>query len=189
MIFFDDIKISLDVLKKGGILLYPTDTIWGIGCDATNERAVNQVYRIKQRELSKSLIILVGSMEMLSNYVETIPNMVIKLIKKTKNPLTVIYQNAKNLSKNVLAEDGSVAIRIPNDEFCLELIKAFGKPIVSTSANISEEPAPKNFSQIKRSIMINMDYVVKWKQNDLTENQPSTIVMMEETGNITYLRK
>jgi len=189
MIFLDDIKISLDVLKKGGTLLYPTDTIWGIGCDATNEKAVSQVYRIKQRELSKSLIILVEDIEMLSNYVEKIPDKVLKLMKKQESPLTVIYQNAKNLAKNVLAENGSVAIRIPKDEFCQALIKEFKKPIVSTSANVSEELSPKNFSQIKRSIMINMDYVVKWKQNDLTENNPSTIIMIENGGEITYLRK
>ncbi len=143
---------AIEVLQKGGIILYPTDTIWGIGCDATNATAIEKVYRIKKRSESKSLIILVESIDQIYKYVDEMPQAALRLIKDTKKPLTIIYDNAKNLPLSLIAVDGSVAIRIVQEEFCKELILQFKKPLVSTSANISGEPSPASFKDISGEI-------------------------------------
>ena len=146
------IQETVKYLKEGKTILYPTDTIWGVGCDATNSRAVQKVYKLKQRDETKSLIILLDHIDKLPLYLKEVPQVAYDLINNIENPLTIIYQNAKGLAKNVIAKDKSIAIRIVKNDFCRELIKAFGKPIVSTSANLSDEPTPLFFNQISAEI-------------------------------------
>ena len=173
---------ALKVLKEGGILLYPTDTIWGLGCDATNTQAIQKIYNIKQREESKALITLVSDTNMLFQYTNHIPQFNI-----SDQPTTVIYPNVKELSKNLIPEDGSAAIRIASDEFCRKLIQQFGGAIVSTSANISGKQSPKQFSDISIHIKNNADYIVNLRQDERMET-PSTILKIEADGTITKLR-
>lgn len=189
MIFSEDINKSIEIIEKGKVFLYPTDTIWGLGCDANNKNAVSKIYEIKNRIFSKSMIILVQNIEMISRIVKKIPSKAIELIEKTENPLTIIYPNAKNMAKNVIAEDGTIAIRIPKDDFCQQLLKEYGKPIVSTSANVSGENPPANFSEISDYIKNNSDYIVKWRQNDNQKSKASTIVKITENEEIIVLRK
>lgn len=165
-------------LIKSKTILYPTDTVWGLGCDATNEEAVKKIYKLKNREESKSLIILVDSIEMLQNHVENIPKKALEILKKAEKPTTIIYNNPKGLAANTIASDNTIAIRIPKDEFCIQLIKGFGKPIVSTSANVSGEPTPKSFSEISKAILKNVDYVVDLHQEKISEKS-STILKIE----------
>ena len=178
----------LQVLRNGGTILYPTDTIWGIGCDATNERAVKKVYNIKARVQQKSLIILVDSLETLGHYVESIPAVAIELMKSIHDPLTIIYPRARNLASNVIAEDQSIAIRIPKDDFCLTLLKDFGKPITSTSANLSGMPNPLFFSQISPEIIKAVDYVVKGSQPGISRPKASSIIRVNDKGDIQIIR-
>lgn len=173
---------ALKVLKQGGIILYPTDTIWGIGCDASNQDAIQKIYKIKQREESKALISLVSDTNMLFQYTNHIPKFNI-----SDQPTTIIYPHVKGLSKNLLPKDGSAAIRIPKDEFCIELIQKFNGAIVSTSANISGEESPKQFSDISTYIKNNADYIVNLRQDERMEN-PSAILKIETDGKITKLR-
>lgn len=187
--YHDDLLKALEVLRSGGSILYPTDTIWGLGCDATNTKAVDNIYRIKQRIESKSLIILVSDFEQISNWVEEIPEVAADLIRLIENPLTIIYSNAKNLPENVIASDGTIGIRVVKEPFCIELIRLFGKPIISTSANISGEPAPVTFSHISNQILGSVDYIVKYKQQLLTQSKASTIIRLMETGEYVILRQ
>lgn len=173
---------ALKVLKDGGIILYPTDTIWGLGCDATNQNAIQKIYKIKKREESKALISLVSDINMLYQYTNHIPKLNI-----TDQPTTVIYPNVKGLSKNLLPKDKSAAIRITSDKFCFELIQEFKRAIVSTSANISGEESPKKFSDISNHIKNNADYIVNLRQDERMET-PSTILKIETDGKITKLR-
>jgi len=143
-----ELQYAITCLSKASIILYPTDTVWGVGCDATNEVAVTTIYKVKQRDESKSLVILVDSFEMLQEYVTAIPRKVIELLEESTKPTTIIYSNPKGLAKNVIAKDNTVAIRIVQDKFCQKLIQKFGKPIVSTSANISGKPTPQSFKEI-----------------------------------------
>ena len=182
-----EIKNSLEVLQQDKVLLYPTDTVWGIGCDATSDSAVKKIYNIKQRAESKSLIILVASVEMLQQYVPKIPNTIIKLLAKTSKPTTIIYNKPKGLAKNVVASDNTVAIRIPENEFCIQLIKDFGKPIVSTSANISGNETPKSFKEIEQPILHSVDYIVNL-QREVINEKSSTILKVAENGEISVLR-
>jgi L-threonylcarbamoyladenylate synthase len=184
----EDIKKSLEVIRTGGLILYPTDTIWGIGCDATNEQAVQRIFRIKKREDSKSMLILLDSTARLNAYV-TVPDVAWELIEVSTSPLTIIYPGAKNLAKGLIAEDGSTGIRITSDEFCNELIKRFGRPVVSTSANISGTPSPAIFDEIGDEIISSVDYVVKWRQNDITRKPASSIIKLEENGVFKIIRK
>lgn|SRR5690606_14926021 len=187
--FKEEINKALDVLKNGGLILYPTDTIWGIGCDATNQEAVAKVYALKQRTESKSLIILLDTDNKLASYANDIPDVAYDLIEYAENPMTIIFSNAKNLAPNVINEDGSVGIRVTSHDFCKELIQRFRKPIVSTSANISGSPSPKNFSQIDQKIKDGVDYVVDLEQEDMTEKKPSTIIKLEPDGRFAFIRK
>ncbi len=189
MHYEQDIKISVENLRKGKIILYPTDTIWGIGCDATNYEAVKTIYEIKQRENSKSMIVLICSIDELENYVENIPPKALDILKNATRPMTIIYPKAKNLAKNAIADDGSIAIRISKDDFCADLIKSFGKPIISTSANISGEIAPQNFSEISKNIKNKVDYIVKWRQDDVSKSAPSAIILVKNNNEIVFLRK
>ena len=183
-----DLQHALKALRSGGSILYPTDTIWGLGCDATNEKAVENIYRIKQRVESKSLIILVNSFDQIANYIEKVPDVAYDLLKCIENPVTVIYSNARNLAPNVVADDGTIGIRIVKEEFCIELIRQLGRPIVSTSANISNEPAPVTFSHISQEILNNVDYVVKYKQDTFSQSKPSTIIRLLESGEYVIIR-
>jgi L-threonylcarbamoyladenylate synthase len=182
-----EIRKSLEILNKKGTLVYPTDTVWGLGCDATNEACVANIFAIKQRNESKSLIILMSNIEMLQQYIPKIPESLLKLLKTSKKPTSIIYSNPIGLAKNVVANDNTVAIRIPQNEFCIQLINKFGKPIVSTSANISGAPTPKSFSEISKAILESVDYVVNLQREE-TNEKSSTILKVEKNGEITVLR-
>ncbi len=185
----NDIINSLKVLLNGGVILYPTDTIWGLGCDATNKAAIERVYDIKRRQDKHSMLILLSDIEEMSKYVTQIPREAVKLIESSVNPVTIIYPSAQNLPQNILAEDQSIGIRITEDPFCSELIRRFGKPLVSTSANISGSPNPANFSDIEDEVILEADWVVRWRQNDNTHSFPSTIYKVNDKGGINIIRK
>lgn len=184
----EEIQRFTTALKEGKTLLYPTDTVWGIGCDATNFNAVSRVYSIKKREESKSLIILIDSLKMLQNYVDSIPEEAIRELKIATKPTTIIYNNPKGLAKNCIAADNTIAIRIVQNDFCKTLIKALGKPIVSTSANISGEPTPKSFSEIHATILDSVDYIVNLQLEEFSKS-PSRILKIDTTGVIVVLRE
>ena len=183
-----ELQNALKVIKHQQILLYPTDTVWGIGCDATSEEAVNAIFKIKQRSESKSLIILVDGIEMLQLYVPEIPTTIIDLVKKASKPTTIIYNNPKGLAKNVVASDNTVAVRIVQNEFCKQLISAFGKPIVSTSANISGNSTPNSFKEIDNAILDSVDYIVNL-QREAVNDKSSTILKVDDNGELIVLRK
>lgn len=189
MIFDEDINDSLITLRKGGIILYPTDTIWGLGCDASNASAVEKIFRIKSRSESKSLLVLVAGDQMLERYVKEIPEIVFELTSVSDSPLTIIYPNGKNLAAGVCSEDGSVGIRICHDEFCRELISRFRKPIISTSANFSGNPSPENFGEIEKSVIDAVDFVVKYRQDDRRKHSASPVIKVELNGTIKIIRK
>jgi len=183
----NELNNSLNVLSIKKTLLYPTDTVWGIGCDATSEESVAKIFEIKQRSESKSLVILVDGFKMLKKYIPKVSEAVLALLSKTTNPTTIIYDNPVGLAKNVVASDNTVAIRIVQNEFCRLLINQFGKPIVSTSANISGNPTPKSFAEIEPSILDSVDYVVNLQREEVNEKS-STILKVDEKGTITVLR-
>jgi L-threonylcarbamoyladenylate synthase len=187
--FTEDLSQALNVLIKGGIILYPTDTIWGLGCDATNQDAVEKIYKIKKRRESKSLIILVNGFVMLERYVKNIPGVAGEILDVSDKPMTIIYPEGKNLAPGVCNEDGSVGIRICNDDFCNELITRFRKPVISTSANYSEALSPSYFSEIEDEIIRSADYVVKYRQTDINKNTPSSIIKVDDNGVIKIIRK
>lgn len=171
-------------LDKGNTILYPTDTVWGIGCDATNNEAVRKIYKLKKREESKSLIILVASIAMLKEYVEDIPFKVLEILEGTEKPTTIIYNNPKNLATNTIGKDNTIAIRIPKDDFCIQLMERFGKPIVSTSANISGEPTPKSFKEISEEIKQKVDFIIE-DNRERVSIKSSTILKIEGDSIIT----
>ena len=180
------LKYTITQLKEGKTILYPTDTVWGIGCDATNCEAVKRIYKIKNRKESKSLIILVDSIEMLMKYLKKVPKEALEFLKNTIKPTTIIYSDPMNLAQNTIANDNTIAIRIVKNKFCQNLIKEFDKPIVSTSANVSGEPTPKTFSEISAAIINKVDYVVNLHQDSIAEKS-STIVKIQE-GNVIVIR-
>ncbi|WP_299579484.1 L-threonylcarbamoyladenylate synthase [uncultured Sunxiuqinia sp.] len=185
----NDLKKALEVLQNGGIILYPTDTIWGIGCDATNEEAVSRIYQLKKREDSKSMLVLMENINFLSRYVEEVPEIAYDLIEVSDKPLTIIYPGAKNLAKNLVAADGSIGIRLTSEDFTRQLIQRFKKPLVSTSANISGEGSPAFFDEISPEIIDAVDYVVEYRQDDTTPKSPSSIIKLGVGGEIDILRK
>ncbi|MFD1166136.1 L-threonylcarbamoyladenylate synthase [Sphingobacterium daejeonense] len=185
----EDLNSSLETLRSGGLILYPTDTIWGIGCDATNPDAVEKIFALKGRDKGKSMIILLGNDNQLSSYVREVPEVAYELIEATDKPLTIIYSNAKNLAENVVADDGSIGIRIVNHPFCEHLLQRFRKPIVSTSANISGDPSARNFSEISEEIINGVDYVVKFGQQELANGTASTIMKLDPSGKFEFIRK
>lgn len=184
-----EIKKALEVLNAGGVILYPTDTVWGIGCDATNEEAVKRVYEIKKRVDSKALLLLVDSDVKVDFYVEEVPSVAWDLLEVADKPLTVIYEGARNLAPNLLAEDGSVGIRITHEEFSKQLCFRFRKAIVSTSANISGDPTPRCFDEISEEIKEMVDYVVDYHREDTSKPKPSSILKLGKGGEITIIRK
>jgi len=183
-----EIANALKVIKGGGVILNPTDTIWGLGCDATNPKAVEKIYSIKRRAEAKSFIILLDNMEKLALYVGHIPDIASDLIGNIGNPVTVIYSNGRNLAPNLIGADGTIGIRIVQDDFCHALISRFGKPIVSTSANFSGEMTPDIFSHISEEIKQSVDYIVKYKQENFTRSKASTIIRLYEDGSYTIIR-
>ena len=185
----EDIKKALEVLKQGGIILYPTDTIWGIGCDATNEEAVEKIYAIKQRERDKSMLILLDNPVKLQTYVKEVPDIAWDLIDLADKPLTIIFNGAKNLASNLIANDGSIGVRITAEDFSRELCMRFRKPIVSTSANITGKAAPQLFREIDPEILELVDYVVEYRQNEMTKQAPSSIIKLATNGAIDIIRK
>jgi len=184
----EEIIQATRVLEAGGIILYPTDTIWGIGCDATNYRAVQKIYKLKKRLTRKSFIVLLDQPEKILNYVAKVPEIAWDLIGNVTTPLTVVYPNAKNLAKNVIAQDNSIAIRLTRDQFCVRLINLFNKPIVSTSANLADDAPPRMFSDISEEIVNGVDHVVGIKHDKLNDLKPSTIIKLDEGGDYVVLR-
>ena len=187
-----DIKNAVEVLRKGGVILYPTDTIWGIGCDATNAEAVKRVYDIKQRDDSKSLICLVDNDARLQRYVRRVPDVAWQLIDSLKEggkPTTIILDGAVNLAPNLIADDGNIALRITQEPFSKELCYRFQKALVSTSANISGEPAAQNYGDIDPQIVEAVDYVCWSRRQEHQPHQPSSIVRLREDGEVTIIRK
>ncbi|MFT3749694.1 MAG: L-threonylcarbamoyladenylate synthase [Agriterribacter sp.] len=188
MNFMEDIENCLQVLRSGGTILYPTDTIWGLGCDATNEVAVKKIYSIKQREESKALIVLLADEREIIKYVAQPDLRVFDYLQTSAQPTTVIYKGAIGLADNLIAADGSIAIRLVKDEFCRNLIRRFKKPIVSTSANISGHPAPPFFSAVDNEIKQAVDYVVNYRRDDETPKQPSSVILWNDDGTVKVLR-
>ena len=175
-------------MAAGGLILYPTDTIWGIGCDATNEEAVRKVYALKRRSDHKAMLLLMDSSANLNSYVQEVPDVAWDLIELADSPLTVIYSGARNVAPNLLAEDGSVGIRITQEEFSHKLCERFRKPLVSTSANVSGAPSPANFSEISDTIKSGVDYIVRYRQEDLSKAAPSHIIKLGAGGLVKIIR-
>lgn len=196
----EEIQKALEVLRKGGIILYPTDTVWGIGCDATDPEAVAKIYAIKRREDSKSLVLLASDMDMICRYVKEIPEMAVQLVEVNDKPMTIIYPDAiagsqsdkasRNcLAYNTVAEDGTVGIRVPMMEFCQQLVSRFGRPIVSTSANISGEATPKKFAEISQEIKDAVDHIVDPSLEKGSTGQSSSIIKVGLDYSIEIIRK
>lgn len=184
----EEIKRACDVLHRGGVILYPTDTVWGIGCDATNEEAVRRVYEIKRRADSKAMLVLVDSDVKVQGYIREVPTVAWDLIELAEKPLTIIYDGARNLAANLVADDGSVGMRVTREEFSRQLCFRFRKPIVSTSANISGEPSPRSFAEISEEIKQSVDYIVAVRQNEPPCATPSSIVKLGAGGLVKVIR-
>lgn len=185
----DDIRNAVETMRRGGIILYPTDTVWGIGCDATNAEAVAKVYNIKHRDDSKALICLVDSESRLQRYVRDIPNVAWDIFELSVKPTTIVLDNAVNLAPNLIADDGSIAMRITKEPFSKELCYRFQKAIVSTSANISGEPAAQNFCDISEEIINAVDYVCWTRRQEHKPHTPSSIIKLTANGEVTIIRK
>jgi L-threonylcarbamoyladenylate synthase len=185
----DEMAKALKVVQEGGIILYPTDTIWGIGCDASNTQAVKKIYALKQRDDSKSMIILLDNENKLLSYVREVPDIAYDLIEFAENPLTLVLSGAKNISPALINTDGSIGIRIVKHLFCGQLIQRLRKPLVSTSANISGKPFPKYFMAIDPEIVDGVDYVVDLEQHDMQVKKQSTIMKLEADGRFNFIRR
>ena len=182
------LKNCIQHLKNGGLILYPTDTIWGIGCDASKTEAVKKVYTLKKRIDTKALICLVTDDRMLSKYIKQIPEVALDIIEVAENPTTIVYDAPQNLASNLIGSDNTIAIRIPDDDFCFQLLRQFNGAIVSTSANISGQPSPKSFSEISDDILKGVDYVVN-SQFEKKSAKPSSIIKLTNSGLVTIIRK
>ena len=187
--FEKEVTLACEALRKGKVILYPTDTIWGLGCDATNNRAVEQLFKIKRKKEQNSLIALIESTERLRHYLADVPPIALDLIAYAANPISIIYPNARNLAKNVLGKDGSVCIRVTNDHFCTALVKMFDTPIASTSANFSGEPTALFFEQISAELKTKVDHIVNLYHNEIKAAKATTIIRMEEGGMFTIVRQ
>lgn len=183
-----EVEKCVSLLKEGKVILYPTDTVWGIGCDATNEEAITRIYRIKQRNEKKSMIILLDSMQRLPMYVQKIPLIAWDLLAHVTRPTTFVYQSAYNLPEKLVHEDGTIAIRIVQNDFCRKVIRALGRPLVSTSANIAGEPTPQTFDKISQDVISQMDYVVSQEQSTSVEFKPSRLIKFLDDYNFTIIR-
>jgi L-threonylcarbamoyladenylate synthase len=185
----DEVKKAFEIVQQGGIILYPTDTIWGIGCDASNTEAIEKIFALKQRAQEKSMIILLDTENKLESYVKDVPAIAYDLIEFAENPLTLVMPGAKNISPALIAGDGSVGVRVSKHPFCQQLIQRLRKPLVSTSANISGHPSPQNFMQISADIIEGVDYVVDIDQQDVSVKKPSTIMRLDPSGMFEFIRK
>lgn len=185
----EEINKACEVLTQGGIILYPTDTVWGIGCDATNEEAVEKIYAIKKREKNRAMLILVDSPSKVQNYVQNVPDIAWDLIDLADKPLTIIFDGAKNLAPNLISSDGSIGIRVTSEDFSQSLCYRFRKPIVSTSANFTGKESPQNFNEIDPEIIALVDYVVTYRQNETAKQSPSSIIKINSKGEIQIIRK
>jgi L-threonylcarbamoyladenylate synthase len=183
----NEIKNAIETLKQGGLILYPTDTVWGIGCDANNEEAVSKIYALKQREESKAMICLVADERMLIKYVKKVPQVAQNIFDVAENPMTIIYDDAQNLAQNLIGADKTIAIRIPDDEFCYQLSRKLNGAIVSTSANISGIPTPKSYKEISPDILKGVDYIVNL-QKDKIMAKPSSIIKLSSDGVVKVIR-
>lgn len=183
----DEINNALKIVKQGGIILYPTDTVWGIGCDATNADAVERIYKLKQRAESKAMICLVSDYLMLEQYVENVPEVAYDILKYADKPTTIIYDDPIGVAVNLIAEDNSLAIRVVQDYFCKQLLKKLHKPLVSTSANISGKKTPANFEEITTEILEGVDYVVNLQRNKEAV-KPSAIIKLKNDGTVQIIR-
>ncbi|PKP51546.1 MAG: threonylcarbamoyl-AMP synthase [Bacteroidetes bacterium HGW-Bacteroidetes-1] len=186
--FEEEVRLAAEALKNGKVILYPTDTIWGLGCDATNQGAVARLFKVKKRTDNKSLIALIDDIERLKDYVKIIPPIAYDLIENAANPISVVFPGGKNLAKNVPGKDGTICIRITKNEFCKAVVKALNKPIASTSANISGDPTPLFFSQITDKLKNSVDHVVGLFQDEIKLPKASTIIKIELNGQFTILR-
>ncbi len=182
------IEETIKVIENSGVILYPTDTIWGLGCDPSDRNAVASIYGIKQRSESKSMLILVNKIEMLKHYVEYVPDVAYQLIEASTRPLTIIYPKAKNLAKNLIAPDGSIGIRVAKCDFCQKLIAAYGKPIVSTSANVAGQKSPLGFFDISNEIKMSVDYIVPIKLDEFSPTKSSDIIKVWKSGKFVLVR-
>jgi L-threonylcarbamoyladenylate synthase len=187
--FGTDLTAALKVLRSGGVILYPTDTVWGLGCDATNARAVQRIFEIKQRAENKSLIILVNSVAMLERYVSNPPEVALEMAELSERPLTVVYDSGKSLAEGVASSDGSVGVRVCTEPFCDALIDALRRPLVSTSANISGSGAPAIFDEISEEVKGAVDYVCLWRQDDRSRARPSSVIKVSGNGVVKILRE
>lgn len=185
----DDLRQCVETLRNGGVILYPTDTVWGIGCDATNEIAVKRIYEIKQRSDSKAMLVLVDSTARIMNYVDKVPDIAWDLAEISEKPLTIIYPQAKNIAENLLAVDKSIGIRVTAEPFSKKLCEMLRRPIVSTSANINGLPTPKYFCEIDSLIKERVDYIVRYRQNDVTKASPSSIIKVGVNGEVKIIRE
>lgn len=183
-----EIQTALEVIKKGGTILYPTDTVWGIGCDATNAKAVEKVYKLKRRNEQKALICLVSDVKMLEQYVYEVPEAAYDILEYADKPTTIIYDQPIKVAENLIAEDDTLAIRVPNDQFCQQLIRKMRRPLVSTSANISGEKTPESFAQISPEILNGVDYVVNLHRSKKNP-KPSAIIKLSNDGVVKVIRK
>lgn len=183
----EEINKAITILEEGGLLLYPTDTVWGIGCDATNEKAVKKIYDLKQRENSKALICLVANDAMLERHIDYVPDLAYDIIDLSTKPTTIIYDKPKGVAKNIIAEDNTLAVRVATDKFCQYLINKYKKPIVSTSANLSGDPSPNSFKEISKAILTGVDYVVNLHQ-DKKNSSPSAIIKLSNDGVVKVIR-
>lgn len=186
--FKKEIDNAITILNEGGLILYPTDTVWGIGCDATNKDAIEKIFKLKKRSDEKTMICLVANQFMLEQYVEKVPEPAYDIMDLSERPVTIIYDNPRGVAVNLIAEDNTLAIRVASDQFCQQLIKKFKRPIVSTSANIAGEPTPGSFSEISELILKGVDYVVNLEQKK-TNKSPSTIIKLGNDGTVKIIRK
>jgi len=185
----DEVAKALKVIQEGGIILYPTDTIWGLGCDATNTDAVKKIFALKQRDEAKSMIILLDTENKLESYIQEVPSIAYDLIEYAENPLTLVMPGAKNISPALMAADGSVGIRVAKHDFCQQLIQRLRKPLVSTSANISGKPSPQTFDEIDQEIINGVDYIVDLEQHNTGNKKPSTIMRLNPDGQFEFIRR
>jgi L-threonylcarbamoyladenylate synthase len=184
-----DLNKAIEVLKSGGVILCPTDTVWGLSCDATNAKAVEKLFEIKKRPLNLSMIVLVATDVAIQQYVKEVPEIAWELLEVADKPLTIVYPGAKNLAQNLIAADGSIAIRVCKDDFCNALISRYRKPLVSTSANYSGEPTPLIFHEISEELIETVDYVITYNQENTTKSQPSSVIKLGLGGEIEIIRK
>jgi L-threonylcarbamoyladenylate synthase len=185
----EEIQKAVNTLKGGKIILYPTDTIWGLGCDATHAEAISRIYALKEREDSKSMIILVSDIAMLNRYVPEVPPPAWDIIELSEKPVTIIYEKVQGISPRAISENGSCAIRVCKDEFCARIIHNFGKPVISTSANKSGSPSPGNFSEISEEIIKGVDHVVDYRREETGQSVASSIILLKTNGEVQIIRK